>query len=400
MTGSKEWDHPMAQDMVFPRSLTPGGIPDPVMLDAVRENAVLRVTGPGESGAWLVAGESEVREAFSDPERFTSVPPSNLEDQRAYAIPLVGMDPPSHTRMRKLVTSAFTARRIKGMQPSIDKLVSSMLDDIEMAGPPADIVADLAYPLPLEVIFSMLGGIPDGIRADLRKWTEIFTSLDSSSFESIGRAVEDFHACMRNLILERRQDLGDDLMSDLIRARDDRDALSEDELVGTMGLLIVAGYETTARVISRGVMTLLASGVWERVVSGEITVERTVEEVLRHQAPNTAICRTAKVDTELAGVSIKAGDAVYISTHLANFDPCTRKSPEVFDPARDDGGHTTFGYGHHFCLGAPLARAEIATVFTALAARFPTLRLGTSLDAIEWNMGSWLNAPNSLPVIW
>ncbi|WP_116040838.1 cytochrome P450 [Amycolatopsis palatopharyngis] len=389
-----------AQELVFPRPLTPEGAPDPLLLEMARTSPVLRVIGPGDSPAWLVAGEAEVRIALSEPDRFTSVPPANLDDQRAYAVPLVGMDPPEHTRLRKLATKAFSPRRIASMQPTIDSLVASLLDDLVAAGPPADIVSALAYPLPLEVVFGMLGGIPEEVRADLRRWTDIFTSLDSSSFEDIGSAVAEFHACMRELILRRRSELGDDLMSDLIRARDERGALSEEELIGTMGLLIVAGYETTAKVISRAVMTLLVSGTWRELAAGTLPVGDAVEEVLRHQSPNTAICRTAKVDTELGGARITAGDAVYISTHLGNFDPTTRADPGTFDPARTDTGHTTFGYGLHFCLGAALARAELSTVFTALPARLPGLRLATGLAELEWNVGSWLNAPNSVPVTW
>ena len=218
--------------------------------------------------------------------------------------------------------------------------------------------------------------------------------------EAMNTASEGYHQCMRQLIAERRNSLGDDLMSDLIRARDDDGALGEDELVGTMGLLIVAGYETTAKVISRGVMALLSFGAWQHVVSGAIPVKDAVEEVLRHQSPNTAICRTAKINTEIAGRPVKAGETIYVSTHLANFDPAGRRDAEAFDPRRVHGGHTTFGFGAHFCLGAALARAELTAVFTALAAHFPGLHMAVPLGELTWNSGSWLNAPNELPVAW
>lgn len=388
------------QDLVFPLPLSADGTPDPLLLAAAREAPVLRVMGPGQCPAWLVAGEDAVREALSDTERFSSVPPGGLDDQRAYSIPLVGMDPPEHTRLRNLAMKAFTAGRIKAMAPTIRTVVDSLLDDLEAAGSPAELVSSVAYPLPLRVIFGMLGGIPDEIKVDIRRWTDVFTSLDSHSFEEINAAVDGYHACMRQLIAERRDALGDDLMSDLIRARDDDGTLGEDELIGTLGLLIVAGYETTAKIISRGVMALLAFGSWPRLVSGELQVKDVAEEILRHQSPNTAICRTAKVDTEFHGMPIKAGEAIYVSTHLANFDYTTHDDPEAFDPARTRGGHTTFGFGAHFCLGAALARTELTTVLMELSRRFPTLHMAVPLRELTWNSGSWLNAPNTLPVAW
>lgn len=389
------------QELVFPQPLTAEGTPDPLLLAAAREAPVLRVLGPGESGAWLVAGEEAVREVLADPDRFTSVPPGGLDDQRAYSIPLVGMDPPDHTRLRNLAMKAFTAQRIKSLLPTVEAVVARLLDDLRDAGSPADLVSTVAYPLPLQVIFGMLGGIPGEVEADLRRWTDIFTSLDSHSFDEINDAVSGYHACMQSLIADRRGALGDDLMSDLIRACDELGAIDEEELVGTLGLLIVAGYETTAKVISRGVMALLAFDAWERVVSGAIPVKNAVEEVLRHQSPNTAICRTAKIDTELFGKQVKAGEAIYVSPHLANFDSTARDAPEAFDPSRPRAGqHSTFGSGAHYCLGAPLARAELGAVFTGLARRFPTLRLAVPLGELTWNSGSWLNAPNTLPVAW
>jgi cytochrome P450 len=146
---------------------------------------------------------------------------------------------------------------------------------------------------------------------------------------------------------------------------------------------------------------LTTSGAWPRLARGEIPVHQVVEEVLRHQSPiDTAIWRTARVDTRLAGAAIKAGDPVYVSLHLANFDAASRRYPEGFDPDRTDTGHVSFGHGAHFCLGAVLARTELAIVFSALAERFPALRLAVPLDELEWTVGSMLNAPTSLPVSW
>lgn len=390
------------QGMTFPRPLTPEGLPDPLLLKATRDNPVLRVIGPGGNDAWLVAGEKEVREVLSEPGRFTSQPDPNVDDERAKAaVPMVGMDPPEHTRIRRLAAKVFTARRIQVMVPAIRELVDSLLDDVEQAGPPADLISTLALPLPMSVIFRVLGGVPDEDKADIRRWSEIFISLTTSTSEEIEEAVVGIHGCIKRLVADRRQNLGDDLLSDLIRARDGRDAMSEDELIATTGLIIIAGHETTAKAITRGVMVLAGSSQWSRIASGVVPMDQVVEEVLRHQPPiDTSIWRTAKVDTELAGQHIKAGEQVLVSLNLANLDPTGRMAPLVFDAERSDAGHMTFGYGAHFCLGAALARAEMVVAFEAMAKRFPNLQLAVPPGELEWSVGSMLNAPIKLPVIW
>jgi cytochrome P450 len=191
------------------------------------------------------------------------------------------------------------------------------------------------------------------------------------------------------------------VLSALIRARDGQDALTEQELLNTMVLLLVAGHQTTVRAITRGVLILLSTGQWQRLVANEVAVPHVVEEVLRHQTPiDTGLFRRAAADTEFAGVQIKAGEAVFISVHLANFDPGAWPRPHVFDPDRGDQRHLAFGYGVHFCLGAPLARLELSTALSMLAARLPGLRLDIPLEELTWTVDSWLNTPVTLPVAW
>lgn len=391
-----------AQGINFPRPLTKDGLPDPLLLQATRDAPVLRVVGPGGNNAWLIAGEKEVREVLSEPSRFTSQPDPNVDDKRAKsAVPMVGMDPPEHTRLRKLAAKVFTARRIQVMVPAIEELVASKMDDMEEAGPPVDLISTLALPLPMAVIFKVLGGFPEEDKVNLRRWSEVFISLSSSTSEEIETAVVEFHACIQRVVRDRRQNLGSDLLSDLIRARDGQDAMTEEELIATTGLMIVAGHETTAKAIARGVMVLTTQGRWSQIGSGETSTEQVAEEVLRHQPPiDTSIWRTAKVDTEIGGQRITAGEQVLVSLNLANFDPTARKDPHVFDPARKDAGHMTFGYGAHFCLGAALARAEMVAAFQGMSKRFPNLRLAVPMEELEWSVGSMLNAPITLPVTW
>jgi cytochrome P450 len=387
----------------FPCPLTERGLPDPHLLDAVRDHPVLSVEAPGGRRVWLVSGQEAAREALSDTARFTSMFDPALAANRA---DMVLLDPPEHTRMRKLAARAFSTRRIHELLPDIDALIGSFLDDMERAGPPVDLVRSLAVPLPAAVMCLVLG-IPEADRAGLYRWVNPFTAGAPATSDytndstDIGAALSDMYAYVGRLVAHRMESPTDDLLSEMIRARNGPDALSEEELIATTALMIIAGQETTSKAITRGVMVLAGSPHWCELASGALPADHLIEEVLRHQSPvDTAIFRSAKVDTELAGVPIKAGEQLFVSLHLANLDRSGRRDPHVFDAYRSDQGHMSFGYGPHFCLGAGLARAELAAAFVALAARFRTLRLEVSLSELTWSVGSVVNAPTCLPVGW
>lgn len=390
-----------SQDITYPRPMTNDGQPDPLLRELTRDKPVLEVIDPGGGRAWLVAGYEAVREVLTDTTRFTSVIDPTVTDARARAgVSLVGMDPPEHTRLRRLAGRAFTARRIKGLIPDIEHVVTTLLDDMEKAGPPADLMTSLAVPLPLKVMCHMLR-LPDEDEADFLRWSDVFTGMSNYSFENIADATEKLRAYMSRLASERRENLGEDVVSDLVRAHDGQDAMTEEELLSTMVLLLVAGHQTTIRAITRGVLILLSTGQWQRVVAGEVAMPQVVEEVLRHQAPTDGgLFRRATVDVELAGAQIKAGDTVFLSVHLANYDSSVWPQPQVFDPDRGEQGHLAFGHGVHFCLGAPLARAELGIALAGLVDRFPGLRLQLPVDELTWTVTSWLNAPVDLPVAW
>jgi nocardicin N-oxygenase len=388
-------------NVAFPRPMTQDGLPDPLLLEQARNNPVLPVAGPGGK-AWLITGYEAVREALSDPSRFTSVIDSGVTDERARAgVSMVGLDPPDHTRVRKLAAKAFTARRIQGLVPSVERLVTRLLDAMEEAGPPADVVTSLAVPLPLHMMCQMLD-LPPGDQPDFLRWSDVFTGMNSGhTMEEVTDANDKLHAYMLDLAARRRKHLGEDVLSDLIRARDGEDALTEQELLNTMVLLLVAGHQTTARAITRSVFVLLHSDQWKRFAAGDVTAGQVVEEALRHQTPiDTGLFRYAAVDTELAGVQIKAGEQVFLSVQLANYDQNAWQQPHVFEPGRGDQRHLAFGHGIHFCLGAPLARVELSVALGMLAARFPGLRLDVPLDELTWTVGSWLNNLVALPVAW
>jgi len=384
----------------YPRPLTSEGQPDPELCELARRHPVMEVAGPG-GPAWLVSGQEAVREVLADPARFTSVVDPSVTDARARAgVSMVGMDPPEHTRLRRLAAQPFTARRIRAMLPEIETVASALLDDMERAGAPVDLVTALAIPLPLRVMCQMLN-LPAQDQPDFLRWSEVFTGMSNYSAEEIADANQQLRSYMSQLATRRRNELGEDVLSNLIRARDGQDAMTEDELLSTMVLLLVAGHQTTVRAIARGVLILLGTGQWRHLVAGEVEMDRVVEEILRHQTPtDTGLFRRAAVDTELAGAHIKAGDQVFLSVQMANLDPETWRDPHTFDPDRTEQGHLAFGHGTHFCLGAPLARAELGITLGALVRRFPRLRLHAALEDLAWTEKSWLNTPVSLPVTW
>lgn len=385
------------EPMYFPQPVTPDGRPNPELRKLAEENPVLRVTGLAGISAVLVSSQELVVQVLSDPARFSNVFDPAATHGRAT---LNLLDPPEHTRLRRLAAQAFTARRVAELVPGIESLLSSLLNDMAAAGPPQDLVSALAMPLPVRVICQILG-VPQVDAADLEKWTHAFTAFTEYPPEQITEFISQMHEYMTRLVAERGRDLGNDVVSNLICARDGQDALTEEEVVATLMLLLAAGYETTAKAISRGVMIQASDERWPRLVSGELSTHQVTEEVLRHQVPiDTGLFRWATTDTEIGGVPVKAGQQVYLSVHLANFDKCLRQDPDRFDPERPDPGHVAFGHGIHFCLGAALARAEMNAVFRMLPARFPTLRLAVPVEELEWNTGSMLNAPTTLPVTW
>ena len=402
--------------ITYPLPLTSDGQPDPALRELARTHPVLGVMGPG-GPAWLVSGQEAVREVLADSERFTSVVDPTVTDARARAgVSMVGMDPPEHTRLRRLAAQSFTARRIRALLPDIERVADALLDDMARAGPPTDLVTALAVPLPLQVMCQMLR-LPPADQPAFLEWSDVFTGMTAYTAEEIAEATARLRSYMSELAAQRRDkqrrdkqrrdkqrrdELGEDVLSILISARDGQDAMTEDELLSTMVLLLVAGHQTTVRAIARGVLILLSSGQWGRVVAGEAAMTRVVEEVLRHQTPtDTGLFRRAKVDTDLAGVRMRAGDQVFLSVQLANLDPDVWTDPQAFDPDRtEQGQHLAFGHGAHFCLGAPLARAELEIAFTALATRFPGLRLDVDPRDVTWTVKSWLNTPVSLPVSW
>jgi cytochrome P450 len=288
------------------------------------------------------------------------------------------MDPPDHTRVRKLANKAFTPRRVAALRPHIEQLVAGLIDALG-GRRRFDLIHDFAEPLPAIVIAELLG-VPASDHRQFRAWSSRLIAaiggpdpeLRRASAEA-GRNLLDY---LSDTIAERRKAPRDDLISALIHAQEESDALSDAELLATCNLLLLAGHETTTNLIGNGMLALLREpGQWQRLCDDPALVPSAVEELLRFDGPVQATVRVALEDVELGGERIPPGALLIVSLGAANHDPAVFADPDRLDLARDPNPHLAFGFATHFCLGAPLARLEAQIAFRALSARFKKLSL-------------------------
>ncbi|MDH6541305.1 cytochrome P450 [Streptomyces lavendulae] len=360
---------------------------------------------PDDAPCWIVVGYEEARQALSHP--------SLLKDWRhAGTFPgleptpansnMLESDPPRHTRLRRLVSREFTSRRVQAMRPLVERTTGELLD--AMAARPeraADLVRALAFPLPMTVICELLG-VPDLDRERFRHWSNaVVTPVPGVVGNEAHLQLSGYLA---ELVARKADHPGDDLLSALIRTRDeDGDSLSPDELIGMAFLLLVAGHETTVNLISNGVRALLAHPAQLaelRADPGKL-LDGAVEEMLRYDGPvQNSTYRHAATDVELGGVVIPAGAVVLVSLAGADRDPGRFPDPDVFDIHRAPQGHLAFGHGLHFCIGAPLARMEGRIAVRALLERFPDLAEDPAGGPPRWLPGSLMRGVSSLPVRW
>jgi len=338
-------------------------------------------------GFWVLTRYADVAALLRDP-RMSSDPrnasrlrelQAALPDEGWEAPSMLFLDPPDHTRLRKLVNKAFTPNAVERLRPRVDRLVAGVLDRAGAAGG-MDLVAELAYPLPITIICELFG-VPDADRAQFRVWSsELVHLLDPVLAEDVmERAVharQHLRGYVAGLIAERRARPGADLLSGLIAAEDDGGRLSGDELVSMCLLLLIAGHETTVNLIANGSLALLrAPDQWARLVAEPALVDNAVEELLRYDSPVQLTSRTALADLDLEGRAVRRGEELILVLGAANRDPAQFPHPDRLDLERAGIRHLAFGGGAHFCLGAPLARLEARSALTALAARVPRLRL-------------------------
>jgi len=286
-------------------------------------------------------------------------------------------EPPEHTRLRRLVAGAFGRGHIERMRPRIESLAAEMVGDLDGT---FDVLGQYAEPMPVYVIADMLG-VPRSDHASLRDWSQAIVHMYEPDVDDATRAAAvdasiAFSAYVADVIAHRRENPGEDLITDLLRERDAGASLSHDELVASVVLLLNAGHEASVNVFGNGIHALLSHpDQRDRVTSGEVPVATALEELIRYDAPLQLFERTATSDVEIAGQAVEAGSKVACLMGSANRDRAVFADADTFDVARDPNPHVGFGMGLHFCLGAPLARMELQISIQALLDRFPKLEL-------------------------
>lgn len=353
--------------------------------------------------AWLLTTYEDALWLLKDP-RFTKdnrkvVRPEDVpEPMQEIAEQMRNMlmvDPPDHTRLRSLVSKAFTPRMIEQLRPRIQQIADELLDAVQDQGA-MDLLPAFAYPLPITVISEMLG-IPATDRQKFRTWTQIMINMEGENRQD---ALQEFLNYIQALLDEKRVRPGNDLTSQLVQAEENGDQLRENELVSMIFLLIVAGHETTVNLLGNGTLALLQHPEqMQQLQRDPSLIPTAVEELLRYTAPvSLSDERWASEDIPLHGKVIRKGDLVYAALISANADPHQFPGGEMLDVTRKENQHLAFGKGIHFCLGAPLARLEGQIALGTLLRRLPNLRLASDPAQLLWNVNPMLRGIKSLPV--
>ena len=360
-------------------------------------------------GFWVLTRYDDVSAVLRDP-RFIKEPLAALvaarfgaEVPRGVGLSMLDRDPPDHTRLRGLVSKAFTPRVVDGLRSRIQQIVDELITRVQAAGS-MDVIEEFAYPIPVNVICEMLG-VPLADHERFKGWSlDIARGLDSiwlpPDSEVPRRSAASRHAIndyFRGLIAQRRASPRGDLLSALIAAEEAGDKLNEEELLATCILLLIAGHETTVNLIGNGVLALLRNpGELERLRATPGLITNAVEELLRYDGPVQRTARVASAPATIGGRTIAKGEMVMPFIGAADRDPSQFPDPDRLDLTRADNRHIAFGWGIHFCLGAPLARVEGQIAIDALVRRLPRLELMT--DAPEYRQSLTLRGLKTLPV--
>jgi cytochrome P450 len=374
------------------------------------EAPVYQVALPDGTNAWLLTRYDDVAMVLKD-ERFVKNRFSVMSYEQLSKQPwvpkmflpllrnMLDLDPPDHTRLRALVLKAFSPRLVESMQGRIAELAGELLDGVERRGR-MDLIRDFALPIPTTIIAEMMG-VPVKDRHKFHRWSSRLISANSRHGILVAiPAVWRFLRYIRKMTAARRDRPRDDLVTALVQAQDNGQHLSDDELVAMIGLLIIAGHETTVNLIGSGTLALLTHpDQFDRLRREPGLIKPAVEELLRFTNPvETATERFAREDLTLHGVTIHKGETVFAAIASANRDASQFPNPDQLDIARDPNRHLAFGLGIHFCLGASLARLEGQIAIAALADRFADLRLSVDPASLRWRPGLVLRGLKSLPV--
>jgi cytochrome P450 len=366
------------------------------------QSPVHRTETPDGRPVWIVTRYADVRAAFTDP-RLALDKTHSRSGYTGFALPptldanLLNLDPPDHTRLRRLVAQVFTGRRVERLRPAVEEHVEQLLAAVDPRGV-TDLVSALAAPLPLRVIGELLGVN----RLDrMRAWTDALLAPGPHQPYTPRQAITALEDHLRALIAARREHPDDTLTSALIAARDGSDRLDEDELTSLIFLILWAGYETTIDAIGTCVLALLRDpDLAGRLHSQPDDVPAAIEELLRLHGPTPlSIRRFATEDLTIGGAVIPAGDTVLLMIAGANRDPAVFDRPGRADVGRTPNPHLAFGFGIHHCLGAPLARVQLASVIGTLVRHYPGMALAIPADEIAWRPSFRARGLIALPTI-
>lgn len=383
----------------------PSGCPfaPPEELARLREQRpISRMVYPDGHVGWLVTSHSLVRAVLADP-RFSSryelmhypfpgapvadLPPAPVGD-------LTGIDPPEHTRYRKLLTGKFTVRRMRLLTERVEQITTEHLDAMERTGPPVDLVRAFAHPIPAMMICELLG-VPYADRASFQRHAAALSRSDATQDEQYAAftALQQF---VSELVPAKRAEPTDDLLSDLTSSD-----LTDAELAGIGSFLLGAGLDTTANMLALGAFALLRHPDQLAALRADPDItDQAVEELLRYLSIAHTGARAALEDVELDGQLIKAGETVTVSVQAANRDPAKFADPDTLDLRRQATGQVAFGHGIHQCLGQQLARVEMRVAYPALFNRFPTLRLAVPPEDVPLRTNMDIYGVHRLPVTW
>ncbi|MFF7334793.1 cytochrome P450 [Streptomyces sp. NPDC090306] len=396
-----EFPHPRAAGCPFGLS--------PRMLDLAERGPVTQVRAWDGRTPWAVTGHAEQKTLLHDPRLsadffnpgFPSPVPMPKGAHQALDLGFVGMDDPEHARLRRMVSGAFTVKRVEALRPAVQRMVDDFVTGI-LAGPkPADLVRSLALPVPSLVISELLG-VPYADHEFFQTNSRTIVSSVATGPERM-KAHANLHGYLEGLVDAKIADPGDDLLSGLGKQIQDERLSRRD--AATMGiLLLLGGHETTANMISLGTLLLLQNPddlALVRDADDPRVVATAVEELLRYLSiVHLGRRRTALADIEIAGRTIREGDGVILLSELANRDPSVFDEPDRLDLTRDARRHQAFGMGTHHCLGQPLARMELQVVYPTLFRRIPGLRLATDLDSVPFKLDTVIYGLQELPVTW